>query len=63
MITDSLLTAVRASGLNQLNVSQQTGVSRAVLSRWLSGKRTITLETADRIAKGLGLVVTMAKAK
>jgi plasmid maintenance system antidote protein VapI len=36
-------------------LAEAAGVDRSVLSRFMSEKRTITLETADRLAGMLGL--------
>lgn len=36
-------------------LAKDAGVDRSVLSRFLAGKRTMTLETADRLAECLKL--------
>jgi transcriptional regulator with XRE-family HTH domain len=41
-------------GSTVYELAQAVGVDRSVLSRFLAGKRTITLETADRLAAVLG---------
>jgi plasmid maintenance system antidote protein VapI len=46
---------VRAAGPSAYELARDTGVDRSVLSRFLTGKRTITLETADRLAAVLKL--------
>ncbi len=38
-------------------LARDAGVDRSVLSRFLAGERTITLETADRLAGRLGLSI------
>lgn len=55
--TDALHIAIKASGMTPYAICKATGVSQAVLSRWLSGERDIKLTTADKIAAGLGLTV------
>ena len=44
-----------AAGPSAYELARDAGVDRSVLSRFLAGKRTITLETADRLAKVLKL--------
>jgi plasmid maintenance system antidote protein VapI len=36
---------------------KDTGISRIVISRFLSGQRDIRLATADRLARALGIAV------
>lgn len=62
-MTDALRKAITDSGLTPYALSKASGVSQAVLSRWLSGKRGITLDTADRLAAALGLTCSLRKAK
>jgi transcriptional regulator with XRE-family HTH domain len=54
-VVEQLRQAIRGSGhtLNQL--SQQCGVGRDQLSRFLRGERDLTLETAARICRALHL--------
>lgn len=52
---DQLKEAIRRSGKTSYQLSQETGVSQAVLSRFLGGARDITLGTADKLCKSLGL--------
>ncbi len=52
-ITDSLCRAIRESGLSQAEIAKQSGVDQGQISRLLLGKRSITLETADRLASVL----------
>lgn len=54
-LTDELKRAIEASGFSRYEISKATGVSQAALSRFVHGERTITLETADRLAAFLGL--------
>ena len=44
-------------------VSQQTGIDQGALSRFVHGKRGLTLDNVDLIANLLGLEVTQKKAK
>lgn len=47
--------AIEESGESAYAVAKGSGVSQAVLSRFLSGSRGLTLETADRLCHHLGL--------
>jgi hypothetical protein len=46
---------IAAAGSSVSEPARDAGVDRSVLSRFLAGKRTITLETADRLARVLRL--------
>jgi transcriptional regulator with XRE-family HTH domain len=46
------------SGPSVRRLSRQSGVDRAVISRFKRGERSVTLETADRLASALGLALT-----
>jgi len=50
-----LRSAVKDSGLTTYRLAKDSGVSQPVLSRFLNGKRGITLATASKLANVLGL--------
>lgn len=54
-LTQALKQAIEASGQSHLQIAKGSGVSQAVLSRFVSGERSITLQTADKVASYLGL--------
>ena len=54
-IVDQLRKAIETSGKTQYSLSKATGVDQSVLSRFIHGERTISLETAARLCKHLGL--------
>ncbi len=54
-LSDQLRAAIRGSGLSLYKLAKRTRVDHGQLSRFLRGERSITLETADRIAEELGL--------
>lgn len=62
-ISGALKLAVQAAGMSAYDLSKKSGVSQSVLSRWMTGKRDITLVTADKIASGLGLDCRMSRPK
>jgi plasmid maintenance system antidote protein VapI len=54
-LTEQLRRAIRASGLSAFRIATDANVDRAIMSRFVSGGRGITLNTAGRIARYLGL--------
>ena len=54
-LSDQLREWFAAAGPSVYELARDAGVDRSVLSRFLAGKRTITLETADRLAVVLKL--------
>lgn len=57
-LTDPILAALRAAleaGENQRALAARVGMTQARLNRLLTGKSTITLETADRVAEVFSL--------
>ena len=54
-LSQQLRELIADAGLSVYELARDAGVDRSVLSRFLAGKRTITLETADRLAKVLKL--------
>jgi plasmid maintenance system antidote protein VapI len=54
-LNDALKQAVAETGKSVNSVANQSGVAQAVLQRFLSGKRGITLDTAERLCAYLKL--------
>jgi len=54
-LSDQLRELIAGAGPSTYELARDAGVDRSVLSRFLTGKRTITLETADRLAAVLKL--------
>lgn len=52
-LTDALRAVIRESGISLYKLHQSSGVSPAVLSRFLRGQRTITVAVAERILTAL----------
>jgi plasmid maintenance system antidote protein VapI len=57
-LSEVLRTAILKADLSAYELAQAAGVDRSVLSRFLAGRRSITLETADRLADVLRLRLT-----
>ena len=53
--------AIKDSGLTIYRLAKDSGVSQAVLSRFVNGKRGITLTTASKLAKKLNLELKFKK--
>jgi DNA-binding phage protein len=54
-ISARLREAVRTSGRSMCATAREAGIDKASLSRFLSGERSLTLESAERLAEALGL--------
>lgn len=54
-LSDQLRAAISSSGMSISTLSKGIWVSHSVLSRFLRQERTITLETADKLVRRLGL--------
>lgn len=57
LLSDSLREQIVGSTLSVNEIAQQSGISQAVLCRFLNKKRTLRLDTADRLATYFGLGV------
>jgi plasmid maintenance system antidote protein VapI len=54
-IVETLREAIEGSALNITQLGELSGVDKAQISRFVNEKRTLTLESAERIAEALGL--------
>ncbi len=57
-LADQLRSAIRSSGLSVYRIALDTGVSQPVITRFVNGKRTVTLETADALAAYFNMRLT-----
>jgi ribosome-binding protein aMBF1 (putative translation factor) len=59
-LTDQLREAIDSSGMSHYRVSKEIGLDQSTLSRFMSGKAGLALNTVDRLGEllGLKLVVT-----
>ncbi len=57
-MSDPLRRAIIESKIPLLQIEQATGVHRASISRFISGKRSLHLDVADKLAAYLGLELT-----
>jgi plasmid maintenance system antidote protein VapI len=58
---DTIRQAILSSGKTAYAIAHQSGVAQAVLSRFMTGERGITLETAEKFCRTLGLVLRQAE--
>lgn len=56
-----LQNARRRKGITQDELSKMTGFTSRMISYWETGKKDITFEHADKVAKALGITVTIGK--
>ena len=59
----ALKKAISESGLSLREIARRSGVDIGVISRFMSGSRTPTLDTADRIIEAMGLDVELRPRK
>jgi transcriptional regulator with XRE-family HTH domain len=59
-LADELRRAIKMSGLSLNQLAKETGVHQAQLSRFVRGKRTITVSAAAKVCSYLGLRLTGA---
>jgi transcriptional regulator with XRE-family HTH domain len=55
--SDQVRDAVDASGLSRYRICAEIGIGQATMSRFMSGKGGLSMETLDRLAELLGLSV------
>ena len=60
-IVTELRKAIVESGYTQNQLSELSGVNRAQINRFVKGERTLTLESAEKIAKVLKLELKKRK--
>ena len=61
-IEEQLRRAIVGAAVSRYRLAALSGVSQASLSLFVSGKRTLTLESAAKLAAVLGLVLRPAEA-
>jgi transcriptional regulator with XRE-family HTH domain len=54
-ISDQLRIAIKDSGLSQYAVSKAADIDAGMILRFMSGERTLRLDTVDKLAAALGL--------
>lgn len=54
-VSQQLKLAIQNSGKTQLQLAKEAGVGQGQLSRFMSGERSLSLDTVDRICAVLNL--------
>ena len=62
-ISETVREAIAESGLSAYALAQLGGVSRSVVSAFLSKERSLTLDTLDKLAPHLGLKLSYPSRK
>lgn len=60
-LSDQLRAIIDASEISRYEISKQTGIDQATLSRFMLGNGGLSIEGLDLIADCLGLRLTVAK--
>ena len=60
-ISDQLREAILSAEITRYRIAQETGVSEAVLSRFVNGPSGLSLDSIDKIGECLGLNITTPK--
>jgi transcriptional regulator with XRE-family HTH domain len=60
-LSDQVRDAVNGSGLSRYRICQEIGLNQGTLSRFMSGRSGLSLETLDRLAELLGLTVVVKR--
>ena len=59
-LSQTLKKAIRESEMTEYQIAKRAGISQIMISRFLSGERSIRLATADKLAGVLGLKLVPA---
>jgi hypothetical protein len=57
--SEQLQEAIRGSGVSRYAIAQTTGLSQALLCRFLQGTRGLSLGTIDKLMDALGLEIVI----
>lgn len=62
-VSETLRKTIEDSGLSLLEIERQTGVSNAIINRFIHGKRGLNLSSVDRLAEFFGLELVKRRRK
>lgn len=60
-LVDDLRAAIESSELSRYEIAKRAGVSESVLSLFMAGKRSMTLDTAAKLTNVLDLTLTHSR--
>jgi predicted XRE-type DNA-binding protein len=61
LISDQLREHIKTSDLSQYRIAKNIGVSQAVISRFMTGRSGLSLNTINKIGEELGLELSVAR--
>ena len=61
--SDQIRAAVMNCGESQYRVCEETGIDKGAMCHFLAGRRGLSLDSIDKLAAHLGLVVRVEKKK
>jgi plasmid maintenance system antidote protein VapI len=56
-LSEPLRRAIVESGIPYLQIQEKTGIERSSISRFVTGKRSLRLDLADKLAAYFGLIL------
>jgi len=62
-VVEQLQEAIRSSGRTQNQLSEECGIHRSALSRFMRGKQDLGIVTVEKLCRALGLELTARKGK
>ena len=62
-VSESLRRAVEQSGMSRYVIAKETGIAQSMLSRFVTGRRGLSLEAVDRLAAFLKLELVARPAR
>jgi transcriptional regulator with XRE-family HTH domain len=62
-LTEQVREAIRECGVSRYQIARETGLPEAALSRFMTGKKTITLETLERLHEFISVSAKPARRK
>jgi transcriptional regulator with XRE-family HTH domain len=60
-LSDQIRRAVDASGLSRYRISKELGIAESTMSRFMSGKGGLSMDSIDALAALLGLNIVAGK--
>ncbi len=63
LLSDQLRDAVNDSGMSRYAICKAIGMNQGAMSRFMSGRSGLSLETIDKLAELLGLEIASPNAK
>lgn len=59
MIRESIVDAMKARGITQVQLAEHLGISKSSVNNYLSGRRKISIENIEKALLYLGLEITL----